>query len=217
MQSLLDRRLPLRTRVDLLAADLRRTLAKRELYGVRYGRAAAHGALAIVAYEPESANLAVLEQAARAYRTGELAWDVHGAAVDAASWHAELQLMQDSWAHALHPPASFAEWEIGLERVGVVALARVLEEAASHAGSRLVVKVNIEGAECSAILGTPPAAWANVDEVFVETHPWAECDLPQLASHLALSGLTRVESAHPAVLRMRREAAPRGDRRSVPT
>jgi hypothetical protein len=64
--------------------------------------------------------------------------------------------------------------------------------------------MNIEGAECSAILGTPPEAWADVDEVFVETHPWADCDDAVLADHLARAGLRRVRSAHPAVLRMRR-------------
>jgi hypothetical protein len=40
--------------------------------------------------------------------------------------------------------------------------------------------------------------------VFVETHPWADCDDAALAGHLAQAGLRRVQSAHPAVLRMRR-------------
>ena len=130
MQSLLDRRLPLSTRLDLLAADTRRRWAARELYGVRYGAgrvylshadydvdrasfafavteatyatayagavaldvgahkgyfgayAVAHGASSVVAYEPESANLVVLERTATSYRDG-VEWTVHPAAVDA--------------------------------------------------------------------------------------------------------------------------------------
>src|SRR5687767_12882674 len=114
MQSLFDRRLPPRTRLALLASDLRRKTAPRDLYPVRYGRgtvylsnddyvvdrksfdfavveesyatyyegavvlvigahkgyfaayAVNHGAHAVVAYEPESANLAVLERTAAA-------------------------------------------------------------------------------------------------------------------------------------------------------
>jgi hypothetical protein len=67
-----------------------------------------------------------------------------------------------------------------------------------------VVKVNIEGAECSAILESPAEPWERVAELFVETHLWAPCGGEELAAHLLASGLTRVESAHPAILRMRR-------------
>ncbi|HYI74497.1 MAG TPA: FkbM family methyltransferase [Gaiellaceae bacterium] len=251
MQSLLDRRLPLRTRVDLLAADLRRRRStKRDLHGVRYGPAriylsdadfgidrasfvfavaeanyatdyvgavvldigshkgyfaayaATHGARTVVAYEPESANFAVLERTASGYG----GWKLVRAAVDAAPGRSVLQVMSGSWGHALHPPASFAEHQVGVESVEVVALADVLQEGSSlRAGKgRLVVKLNIEGAECSAILDTPPSVWTGVDEVFVETHPWAECDAAQLATRLSSSGLSRVPSAHPAVLRMHR-------------
>ena len=255
MQSLLDRRLPLRTRLDLLLADLRRKWAARELYGIRYGRgtvflsdadyavdrasftfavteasyatdydgsvaldvgghkgyygayALAHGARAVVSYEPEAANLAVLERTAARYRGEQIAWDVRRAAVDAEEGRADLHVMSGSWGHALEPPESFAQHEVGIEVVAVIALADALRQAASHLvdGRRLVAKVNIEGAECSAILGTPASDWAEVDEVFVETHPWAGCDGARLADHLAHSGLTQVESAHPAVLRMRRQ------------
>jgi FkbM family methyltransferase len=251
MQSLLDRRLPLRTRLDLLLADLRRKWARRELYGVRYGpgrvylsdadyavdRASftfavieanyatdyegsavldagghkgyyaayvsAHGARAVVSYEPETANLEILERTASGYGN---AWDVRRAAVDARAGRADLHVMGGSWGHALDPPSAFAEHEVGVEPVDVVSLAEALRQAGAHvvAGGRLVVKMNIEGAECSAILGTPAGAWADVDEVFVETHPWADCDGVRLAEHLARAGLRRVESAHQAVLRMRR-------------
>jgi FkbM family methyltransferase len=264
MQSLLDRRLPLRTRFDLFLADMRRKWATQELYVVRYWSGAvylseddyavdrasftfavteatyatdydesvvldvgghkgyyaayalAHGARVVVSYEPEAVNLAILERAASAYRSEQIAWEVRAAAVDAVAGRADLHVMRGSWGHALSPPASFAEHEVGVESVSVVSLADALEHAASHLadGRRLVAKVNIEGAECSAILGTPSSAWSRVDELFVETHPWADCDDARLADHLGHAGLTRVQSVHPAVLRMRREGSPRSDRRS---
>jgi FkbM family methyltransferase len=263
---LLDRRLPLRTRLDLVAADVRRRWARRELYGVRFGSARVYisdssfrldraslefavteatyatdyggsvlldlgshkgyvaayattrGARSVIAYEPESANVAVLERTAVGYRGDGVTWEIRRAAVDAESGQAELHVMKGSWAHALRPPASFAKHEVRVESVPVVALADALANARELRpdGASLIVKMNIEGAECSAILGTPPSAWAEVDEVFVETHPWADCDDAQLAQHLVLSGLTRVESAHPAVLHMRREGSPRSGPRRAP-
>lgn len=264
MQSLLDRRLPLRTRVALLAADLRRKAAPRDLYPVRYGAgtvylsnddyvvdrksfdfavveesyatdyegaivvdigahkgyfaayAANRGARAMVAYEPESRNLAVLERTAAAHPGVE--WTIRRVAVDATSGRSDLHVMGASWGHALAPPASFAQYEVGLQPVDVVALAEALAQATTQgARRRVVVKVNIEGAECSAILGSPPQAWDAVDEVFVETHPWATCDSSELAAHLELAGFIRAESAHPAVLRMLRGASPRSGRHNDPT
>jgi FkbM family methyltransferase len=176
--------------------------------------AVTHGARVVVAYEPESTNLAVLERTANGY--GDADWTIRHAAVEAAAGRSELHVMMDSWAHSLAPPPSYAEYEVGLESVEVVALADAIVEAARLTGTRLVAKLNIEGTECSAILGTPASAWVDVDEVFVETHPWADCEVSELAGQLEQAGLTRVESAHFAVLRMRREGAPRGGRRTGP-
>lgn len=176
------------------------------------------GARAVIAYEPERANLDVLERTAAGYRGRSVDWIVHATAVDARAGTAELHVMSASWGHALAPPPEFAEHEMGVETIGVAALADVLADAVALAdGSRVVVKMNIEGAECSAILGTDSGAWDGVDELLVETHPWAACDADALAAHLAPAGLSRVESSHPAVLRMRREARSRSERRTEPT
>lgn len=266
VEVLADRRLPLRTRLDLVAADVRSQRGTRELHGVRYGGARvyltradyaidrasfvfavaeatyatdyrdaavldigahkgfvsayaiAHGARAAVSYEPESANLAVLERTAAGYRERGALWRIHSAAVDVASGRTDLHVLAGSWGHALDPPARFAEHEVGIERVEVVALEQAIADAAAlPARGRLVVKINIEGAECSAILGTDPGAWRDVAEVFVETHPWASCGVDEIAAQLELAGLSRVASAHPAVVRMRREEPLRSGRRSDPT
>ena len=65
----------------------------------------------------------------------------------------------------------------------VEALADVLADAIDLAGgARVIVKVNIEGEECPTILGTAASAWAGVDELYVETHPWAACGADELAA-----------------------------------
>jgi FkbM family methyltransferase len=176
------------------------------------------GARTVVTYEPESANLAILERTAAGYRARGGRWEVRRAAVDARAGRAELHVMPDSWAHALELPKSFAEHRVATQSVPVVALATAIGDAAALApGRRLVVKMNIEGAECSAILGTAAEAWQPVSELFVETHPWATCDADDLAAHLGEVGFIRLESRHPAVLRMGREALPRSGRHSVTT
>jgi FkbM family methyltransferase len=264
--TLLDRRLPLETRLGLLAADLRAGRTSRDLFRIAYGRgsvyltredfavdrasfvfavseatyatdydgtvvldigahkgyfaayAVAHGARTVVAYEPETTNLAILERTAAAYRTHGVAWEIRRAAVDAQAGHAALHVMRASWGHALEPPESFAEHEVGVEPVDVVALGSAIAEASDlDPRRRLVVKINIEGAECSAVLGTAPSAWRAVSEVFVETHPWASCDGADLETYLETAGFSRLESPNPVVLHMRRGEPPRSGPRSATT
>lgn len=167
--------------------------------------ALAHGARAVVSYEPETANFALLERAAEAARRRGGAWHTRRSAVGAEPGEAELHVMGASWGHALHPPDAFAKHEVGIEHVRVEALADVLAEAAELADdARVIVKVNIEGEECPTILGTDRPSWAGVDDAYVETHPWAACGADELASHLQAAGLVRRESAHRAVLRLTR-------------
>ena len=171
------------------------------------------GARTVVSYEPESANFALLERAAAGFRDRGGAWTTHRRAVGAVRAEADLHVMGASWGHALHPPERFAEHEVGVERVDVDALGDVLAAAVDQArGARVIVKMNIEGEECSTVLGTPASGWAGVDELYIETHPWASCGADALASHLEPEGFNRVQSAHPAVLRLRRAAAPAAPR-----
>jgi FkbM family methyltransferase len=164
-----------------------------------------HGAHAVVSYEPETVNFSLLERAAAAARARGRRWHAGRAAVGAEGGEEELHVMGASWGHALHPPQTFARYEVGVERVRVEALADVLARATGlEPGTRVIVKVNIEGEECPTILGTPPAAWEAIDELYVETHPWAECGPDDLARHLEPAGLVRVGSPHRAVVRLGR-------------
>jgi FkbM family methyltransferase len=263
---LLDRRIPRRTRRDLLLAELRRRLRPRAAYTVRYGpgrvflshddyaidweslkfviadeayagdhRAAvvldlgahkgyygayalANGARAVVSFEPENANVELLERAAATYRADGIDWEVRPSAVGAEQGEAELHVMSASWGHSLHPPDEFAQYEIGTARVPVAAMSHVLEEARTLAGdASLVIKLNIEGEECAVVLGTPAEAWSGVSELFVETHPWADCSATDLAAHLEPAGLSEAPSAMPAVLRLRRAGTPRSGPRTAPS
>jgi len=265
VRQLANRRVPIRTRLALVAAGVERRLRPRAAYPVRFGRCVVHlshddfavdrasldfvvaaeayatdyrgavvldigahkgyfGAYAlrcrarsVVSFEPESANLALLEASAAAARAAGADWRVRAVAVGAVEGEAELHVMSASWGHALHPPADFAEHEVGTQRVPVVALADVLAAARRSAGgARVVVKINIEGEECATVLGTPAGAWQGVSEVFVETHPWADCEAEELATHLTAAGLSRAESAHLLVLRLLRAGAPRSDPASAP-
>ena len=176
-----------------------------------------HGARSVVSYEPETANYALLERAAATVRNGGT-WHTRRCAVGPAEGEAELHVMGASWGHALHPPEAFGKYEVGVERVRVEALADALAAAIGRAdGARVIVKVNIEGEECPTILGTPASAWKGIDELYVETHPWASCDADELAGHLAAAGFTRHESAHPAVLCLRSARDSRAAQRTGPT
>jgi len=173
-----------------------------------------HGATAVVSYEPETANFALLDRAAATLDRAGSAWHARQSAVGAVSGEAELHVMGASWGHALAPPEAFAKHEVAVERVHVDALADVLAGAVERAaGARVIVKLNIEGAECPAILDTPVRAWTAIDELYVETHPWASCTADDIARHLGAGGFGPAASAHPAVLRLGRRAAqtPRGD------
>jgi FkbM family methyltransferase len=182
--------------------------------------ALAGGARTVISFEPERTNAEYLERTAADYRARGADWRVRHAAVGASQGEAELHVMGASWGHGLHPPEEWAQYEVGVERVAVEAMADVLAEAASLAaeteGARLVVKLNVEGAECEIVLETRAEAWAPVSELFVEVHPWASCGAPELAAHLAPAGLSRIPNAMEAVLRLRRGGGPPADRRSAP-
>lgn len=166
--------------------------------------ALAHGARAVVSYEPASENADLLERSASLAVHGGR-WTVARAAVSSSAGEASLHLMGASWGHALHPPETFSQYETGVESVHVLPISDVLRDAATREG-RLVVKINTEGEECETVLGTPAGAWSVVDEVLVEIHPWAACGAGDLAEHLAAAQLTPVASRHDRVLQLRRGA-----------
>jgi FkbM family methyltransferase len=97
------------------------------------------GARAVVSYEPEEANFELLERSAAEHRAGGGEWLTRQAAVGVEPGEADLHVMGASWGHALHPPDEFSQYEVGVLRVPVSALADVLaglaRSRATHASS----------------------------------------------------------------------------------
>ena len=73
---------------------------------------------------------------------------------------------------------------MGVEPVESMSMGRVLELARELGNGRVVVKLDIEGAECDGVQGTAAEAWNSVYELFVEHHAFAPCTVDTLVRHL---------------------------------
>lgn len=145
------------------------------------------GARAVISYEPEETNYGYLQACAKSVPGAR--WSTHRAAVGSEAGSAHLHVMGVSWGHAL-TPSERSEDAVGVQHVPVVAMSDVLAEAGDLAGTdRVVVKVNVEGAECDIVLGTPATHWEQAHAVLLEAHSWAPCTAAQLVAHLEESGL----------------------------
>ena len=194
--------LRLRGRRRELCVRLRRSAVVLDL-GAHKGYFGAYavssGARAIVAYEPESANLAVLQRTARRLSRPCRLDDPRQLPCGATSGQAELHVMGASWGHALSPARRRSpKYEVGTRaRRRRRARGRPRGGARrSRGGSRARREGQHRGsANARRSSERRASAWDGVDEVFVETHPWAAVRRRDLASHLEPAGLTRVESA----------------------
>jgi FkbM family methyltransferase len=155
------------------------------------------GARKVFSYEPEKRNFALLERAASSFGASD-AWLRRCAAVGGASRSAALYVAKgawSSWAHSLLEDAA-AEGVVATQPVDIVSMASVLQEAAGVDGSRLVVKIDAEGAECEIVLQTEARSWSSVDEVLLEYHDFAPCALKDFVVHLGRAGLVHRGSSH---------------------
>lgn len=164
----------------------------------------ARGATRVISYEPAPKNLSALRTSA----SGDPNWEVIGAAVAPHVGVVSLSL-DHSWTHTTHrdrfPAAQIVE-------VPAVLLEDVLARAAGEA-TRVVVKIDIEGAEGDVIRATPRDAWEAVDEVLVEVHRWA-CEPDDLIPALEEAGLVAgaVDDAEHVLIHLTRPAPTRTSR-----
>ena len=162
-----------------------------------------HGARLVLSYEPEPANFACLERAARSFRRRGMAWQTRKAAVAARSGRAVLHLSGESWTHSLGPlPRSGAAREVGEAGVDVVGVAEALGHI--HRGDRLVVKIDAEGSECEIVGALTGDLTAGIDVLLVEAHDFADCTAEDLSAALGALGFTRHATVDPAVGRFQR-------------
>jgi FkbM family methyltransferase len=167
--------------------------------------ALSRGAATVYSYEPERENYDLLARAARWLR-GRRRWVPVAAAVGASDGAAELHVSAESWNHSLVPPPRHEDARIvGRKIVEVVSVARVLNEAAEK-GGRLIVSVDVEGAECGLVAAATAADWAPVSVLFVEMHDVAPCDADEVIRQVEDWGLVQAESPLPSILRFVRPA-----------
>jgi FkbM family methyltransferase len=166
-----------------------------------------HGAARVVSFEPEAENFRRLASAAQ----GVPGWTVRREAVAGESGVRTLRL-KEAWSHSLVGSApTAATASAGIDggnsiTVPVVGFAEILSaydgQRVAACGQRLVLKLDIEGAECEALAGARIELLARVDELVVEAHIDAPCrpaDIIVIAEAAGLRGM-KLDLSHPAPL-----------------
>jgi hypothetical protein len=99
-----------------------------------------------------------------------------------------LHVSAESAGHSLlHEVADGPRRTLAAERVDVISMAAVLEQASSR-GKPVIVKIDAEGSECEIVLETPVESWASVTDVFLEVHDFAPCSADTIVAKLARCG-----------------------------
>jgi FkbM family methyltransferase len=157
--------------------------------------ALARGASSVTSYEPSSDNFCFLEESVRSARGP---WRAVRAAVARKDGQCALLHTGVSWSNRII--AEDADRSAGscIERVPAHSLATILANC-EEANDRVVVKMDIEGAECEVILTTPAEALSRVSKLFVEVHRGGSCTVDELAAHLRGAGLSCMSQTAPDV------------------
>ena len=150
--------------------------------GFYAARALDDGAASVRSYEPASQNYDALESAA----SNNPNWITTRAAVGAEEGSITLHLSPGSWGHSVHTPLGGVS--TGTEVVPLLSLSTELRTASEDA-TKVVVKINVEGAAGDMILGTGPRDWAKVASVWVDVEPNDPVGFTALADHLEAAGL----------------------------
>lgn len=147
--------------------------------------ALARGAAIVLSVEPEAANYAALERAARPLHP---CWATRNVAVGATSGEAVLHLDRTSWAHSLLE----VEHPVGEQLVEVVTLEDALAEL-PRGGSATIVKIDVEGSECDIL--ARPRSLDIVDVLLVEWHASAPCTAEELTHLIESASLVQTQAA----------------------
>ena len=163
------------------------------------------GARRVISYEPERQNFTFLSRTASSFRVEGFDWRIDNRAVAAGSGEIDLNISGESWTHSLlELPEKGPRKRTGVQVVEATSLREVLTDPAVQGANPVVIKVDIEGAECDSILSTQSQDWALIDEVFVETHPGTTCTVDDIISHLAEGGLRQHEDTTAQVTHLTR-------------
>jgi FkbM family methyltransferase len=144
------------------------------------------GARQVLSIEPESDNFASLARSAGSLRDDTQTWRTLHAAVSDSEGEGRLFVGDQSWNHTLVPGLVDSDTT---EAVALMGVASLLERACATDASRVVVKIDAEGAETPIVLGADAEAWSVVDQVFVEVHDDTGADWEAALEHLRSAGL----------------------------
>jgi FkbM family methyltransferase len=161
--------------------------------GAHKGYSAAYalmkGAQRVLCFEPEATNVKYLERAAASLHSRGV-MEIHAAAVSDNDGEVLLNISDEPWAHSL--VAGAVPRQLATASVVVRSLEGVIRDAKRRFPStRLVLKINAEGAECPMLRNTPALFLRELDEILFEYHHFAECSVESIAIRLEEIGYTR--------------------------
>lgn len=162
------------------------------------------GARSVYSYEPASDNYSYLERTADLFVGLGFDWKIQKTAIGAEDGEVDIYISRDSWSHSLYVRKDRPQ--VGTETVQMISMQRLLEEVKIEEGSRLIVKVDTEGGECSIVMESPAESWHQTDEVFVETHSFAPCTMEDIEKHLQFAGFNVEESRANNITRLLRDS-----------
>jgi FkbM family methyltransferase len=143
------------------------------------------GAKAVHSFEPEPRNYGVLQRCVESFRASGHQWTIENSAVADHDGDADLYLWEESYGHSLYSMGEGST--LAGTKVKVRSIAAVLQ-GLDLENQRVIVKVDVEGAECEVIL-RGGADWGLVDELFMEFHDLGRCAIDEIIDHVGSFGL----------------------------
>jgi len=156
----------------------------------------------VLAFEPEERNFQVLTRAARSARGTRCL--LYREAVAPRDGELDFFVTGQSWSHSLFPRVGRGDTR--RVRVKTRTLDSAVLEARRVGGDdkRLIVKMDVEGAEWDVLHAASDGALGGIDELYVEIHPREGHDVPRLLARLARAGLSPAASGFDNILHLRR-------------
>ena len=168
------------------------------------------GAKATICYEPEESNFKALSLFSQTIANDGRAIEIHQEAVGS-DGEMTLYISTDSWAHTTVPRQELICSKV--VKVPSRSLATVLLEARKRfPEDDFILKIDAEGIESAALLGTPEGLFSCVGEIVFEFHSFSSCPLEGILHRMRSIGYECVASVKEVDLyQLRRQTRVRGE------
>lgn len=142
--------------------------------GIFSAYALQHGCSVLLAYEPEAKNFRLLEENIGLSSRGDQVAAAHKKAVGRENGLVEFYVYDEGWSHSTCPRSD--KRLVRQTSVESLGLDDVLDEAKAYvaADEKIILKLDVEGAEFDIIEGASLPALQRIDELFVETHDFVQ-------------------------------------------